>query len=190
MSIKISFMHYRSYITWTRVKSAVAFEEFDMVYLIWLLVSFQYHCQSFSICKRSALAKIQGGCGLQPPPPPPVSTCLHQFIDIYNSEITVLTTQSTAQRQKSQGKGDVRVFSTRARGSGHRVRLAKRPSVPTHLVFLNLVVRRDTLNQVFAIRTILSAFLTKAKSGLQKTTWLKPSILFLNFLKNDIMLFS
>ena len=189
MSIKISFMHYRSYITWTRVKSAVAFEEFDMVYLIWLLVSFQYHCQSFSICKRSALAKIQGGCRLQPHPRF-LQACISLLIDIYNSEITVLTTQSTAQRQKSQGKGDVRVFSTRARGSGHRVRLAKRPSVPIHLVFLNLVVRRDTLNQVFAIRTILSAFLTKAKSGLQKTTWLKPSILFLNFLKNDIMLFS
>ena len=135
MSIKISFMHYRSYITWTRVKSAVAFEEFGMGYLIWLLVSFHYHCQSFSICN----------------PPPPVSTGLHQFIDIYNFEITVLTTESTAQRQKSQGKGDARFFSTRARGSGHRVRLAKRPSVPTHLVFLNHVVRGDTLNQVFAI---------------------------------------
>ena len=31
--------------------------------------------------------------------------------------------------------------------------------VPTHLVFLNHVVRVDTLNQVFGIRTILSAFL-------------------------------
>ena len=109
MSIKISFMHYRSYITWTRVKSAVAFEEFGMVYLIWLLVSFHYHCQSFSICKRSALAKIQGGCGLQPHPRF-LQACISLLIDIYNSEITVLTTQSTAQRQKSQGKGDVRFF--------------------------------------------------------------------------------
>ena len=109
MSIKISFMHYRSYITWTRVKSAVAFEEFDMVYLIWLLVSFHYHCQSFSICKRSALAKIQGGCRLQPHPRF-LQACISLLIDIYNSEITVLTTQSTAQRQKSQGKGDVRFF--------------------------------------------------------------------------------
>ena len=32
-------------------------------------------------------------------------------------------------------------------------------AVPTHLVFLNHVVRVDTLNQVFGIRTILSAFL-------------------------------
>ena len=60
MSIKISFMHYRNYITWTRVKSAVAFEEFDMFYLLWLLFSFHYHCQSFSVCKRSTLAKIWG----------------------------------------------------------------------------------------------------------------------------------
>ena len=58
MSIKISFMHYRNYITWTRVKWTVAFEEFDMVYLFWLLFSFQHHCQSLSICKRSTLAKI------------------------------------------------------------------------------------------------------------------------------------
>ena len=65
-----------------------------------------------------------------------------------------------------------------------------RRSVPTHLVFLNHVVRGDTLNQVFGIRTILSALLSKAKSGLQKTTWFKPSSLFVNFLKNDIMLFS
>ena len=58
MSIKISFMHYRNYITWTRVKWTVAFEEFDMVYLFWLLFSFHHHCQSLSICKRSTLAKI------------------------------------------------------------------------------------------------------------------------------------
>ena len=32
MSIKVSFMHYRNYITWTRVKSQVIFEEFYMVY--------------------------------------------------------------------------------------------------------------------------------------------------------------
>ena len=42
MSIKINFMHYRNYITWTRIKSAVAFEEFDMVYLLWLVFSFHY----------------------------------------------------------------------------------------------------------------------------------------------------
>ena len=68
MSIKISFMHYRNYITWTRAKSAVAFEEFDMVYLLWLLFSFHYHCQSFSICKMPTLAKIWGDCSLPSPP--------------------------------------------------------------------------------------------------------------------------
>ena len=31
---------------------------------------------------------------------------------------------------------------------------------------------------------------TSAKSGLQKTTWFKPSSLFVNFPKNDIRLFS
>ena len=54
----------------------------------------------------------------------------HQFIDIYNFEITVLKilkTQSTALRQKSQGNRDVRLFSTRARGSGYRVSLVKQP---------------------------------------------------------------
>ena len=53
MSIKTSFMHYRNYITWTRVKAAVAFEEFDIVYLFWLLFSLHYHCQSLPIFKRS-----------------------------------------------------------------------------------------------------------------------------------------
>ena len=51
----------------------------------------------------------------------------HQFIDIYNFEITILERQSTAQRQKLQGNRDVRFFSSRAHGSGHRVCLAKRP---------------------------------------------------------------
>ena len=45
MSIKISFMHYRNYITWKRVKLSVVFEEFDMVYFFWLLFPFHYHCQ-------------------------------------------------------------------------------------------------------------------------------------------------
>ena len=56
----------------------------------------------------------------------------HQFIDIYNFEIIVSKTQSTEQRQKSQGNGDVRFFSTRARRSGHRVSLAKRPRLSLH----------------------------------------------------------
>ena len=45
MSIKISFMHYRSNITWARVKLPVVFEEFDMVYIFWLLFTFHYYCQ-------------------------------------------------------------------------------------------------------------------------------------------------
>ena len=45
MSIKISFMQYRNYITWTRVTLPVVFEEFDMVYIFWLLFSFHYCCQ-------------------------------------------------------------------------------------------------------------------------------------------------
>ena len=40
MSIKISFMHYRNYITWTRVKLSKVFEEFDMIYIFWLFFSF------------------------------------------------------------------------------------------------------------------------------------------------------
>ena len=79
MSIKTSFMHYRNYITWTRVKSAVAFDEFDMIYLFWLLFSLHYHCQSLSIFKRSTLAKIWGG-GAPPSAPRPVSTGLVYFL--------------------------------------------------------------------------------------------------------------
>ena len=45
MSIKIIFMHYRNYITWTRIKLPVVFEEFDMVYIFLLLFSFHYCCQ-------------------------------------------------------------------------------------------------------------------------------------------------
>ena len=44
-SIKIFFMHYRNYITWTRVKLPVFFEEFNMVYIFWILFTFNYHCQ-------------------------------------------------------------------------------------------------------------------------------------------------
>ena len=45
MSIKVSFIHYRNYITWTRVKLPAVFQEFDMFYVFWLLFSFHYHCQ-------------------------------------------------------------------------------------------------------------------------------------------------
>ena len=79
MSIKTNFMHYRNYITWTRVKSAVAFEEFDMIYLFWLLFSLHYHCQSLSIFKRSTLAKIWWG-GAPPSSPRLVSTGLGYFL--------------------------------------------------------------------------------------------------------------
>ena len=44
MSVKISFMHCKIYITWTRIKLPVVFEEFDMVYF-WLLLSVYYHFQ-------------------------------------------------------------------------------------------------------------------------------------------------
>ena len=45
MSIKVSFIHYRNCITWARVKLPVVFEEFDMIYVFWLLFSFHYHYQ-------------------------------------------------------------------------------------------------------------------------------------------------
>ena len=71
-------MHYRNYITWTRVKSAVAFEEFDMVYLLWLFFSFHYQCQSFSLCKISTLAKLWGGAAA-PPAPWFLRACINIF---------------------------------------------------------------------------------------------------------------
>ena len=45
MSIKISFMQYKNYITWTRVTLPVVFEEFDMVYIFRLLFTFHYYYQ-------------------------------------------------------------------------------------------------------------------------------------------------
>ena len=66
MSIKTSFMHYKNYITWTRVKLPVVFEEFDMVYIFWLLFFFPL---VLSVDKRSTLAKIWGDCS--PPALPP-----------------------------------------------------------------------------------------------------------------------
>ena len=45
MSFKISFMHYRNNIMWARLKSPLAFEEFDMICIFCLLFSFHYHCQ-------------------------------------------------------------------------------------------------------------------------------------------------
>ena len=76
MSIKTSFMHYKNYITWTRVKLPVVFEEFDMVYIFWLLFSFPL---LLSVDKRSTLAKIWGDCSPLQPRPPPVSTGLNIY---------------------------------------------------------------------------------------------------------------
>ena len=45
MPIKISFIHYRNYITWTRVKILAVFEEFGLVYVLLAPFSFNYHCQ-------------------------------------------------------------------------------------------------------------------------------------------------
>ena len=42
-SIKISFIHYRNYITQTRVKLPLVFEEFNLVYVF--LAPFSSHCQ-------------------------------------------------------------------------------------------------------------------------------------------------
>ena len=53
MSIKISFMHYRNYITWTRVKSPLVFEEFDLVYPFVALLFFSL---SLSIYKNVNLS--------------------------------------------------------------------------------------------------------------------------------------
>ena len=64
MLIKTSFMHFRNYITWTRVKLPEVFEEFDMVYIFWLLFFFPL---LLSVGKRSILIKIWGGCSSQPP---------------------------------------------------------------------------------------------------------------------------
>ena len=45
MSIKFSLIHYKNCITWARVKLPVVFEEFDMIYVFWLLFSFHYQYQ-------------------------------------------------------------------------------------------------------------------------------------------------
>ena len=62
MSIKVSFIHYRNCITWTKVKLTVVFEEFDMVYVFWLPFSFHYHCQF----AEGQLSQKSGGLQLPP----------------------------------------------------------------------------------------------------------------------------
>ena len=64
MLIKTSFMHFRNYITWTRVKLPEVFEEFDMVYIFWLLFFFPL---LLSVGKRSILIKIWGSAAPSPP---------------------------------------------------------------------------------------------------------------------------
>ena len=61
---KFSFIYYRNYITWTRVKLPVVFEEFDLVYVFWFLFSFNYRCQ---LVKGRLQLKSAGGGGLQTP---------------------------------------------------------------------------------------------------------------------------
>ena len=76
MSTKISFMHYRNHITWTRVMLPVVLEEFDIVYIFWLLFTFHYYCQ---LVKGHLYPKSgRGDCSPPaPPPPPPLSTALY-----------------------------------------------------------------------------------------------------------------
>ena len=59
MSIKISFVHYRNYITRAKLKLPVVFEEFDLGYIFWLLFFFSL---SLSIGNRSTVAKIWRDC--------------------------------------------------------------------------------------------------------------------------------
>ena len=70
MSIKISFMYY---VKWARLMSPVVFKEFKLVCTFLL---FFFYSLSFSISKRSTLAKFWGG--LQPPP--------SQFLRAWNSK--------------------------------------------------------------------------------------------------------
>ena len=54
----LCFMHYRNYITWTRVKLPIVFEEFDMVYIFC-----SFFLRSWSIGKRSIIAEIWRAAG-------------------------------------------------------------------------------------------------------------------------------
>ena len=78
MSIKVSFIHYRNCITWTRIKLLVVFEEFDMVYDFWLLFSFHCHRQ---------LVKVHP----PPPPRPPVSTGLQNIYNVTYQKTSLYT---------------------------------------------------------------------------------------------------
>ena len=49
MTIKVSFIHYRTCITWTRVKLPVVFEKFDMVYVTGLLDIFNEASYKYSM---------------------------------------------------------------------------------------------------------------------------------------------
>ena len=87
MPIKVNFIHYRNCITQTRVKLAVVFEEFDMVYNFGLLFYFHCHCQ---LVKGQPQQKT--GEGAAASPPAPVSTGLmlqlFQFLQTYSKVIS------------------------------------------------------------------------------------------------------
>ena len=78
MSIKISFMHYRNYITRTTVKLPVVFEEFDMVYFFFDNFIFSL---SMSIGKSSTLAKTT--CGCSPPHPGFLRACSFSSLKLF-----------------------------------------------------------------------------------------------------------
>ena len=84
MSIKISFIRYRNYITWTRVKLPVVFEEFDLVYVFWLRFSFHYHCQ---LVKDQLKQKSGGGGWAAASPSPSVSTGLNMTLKMLKDKI-------------------------------------------------------------------------------------------------------
>ena len=76
ISSKISFM---DYMKWTIVMLLIAFEEFEVVHIFLLLFFFSL---SFSVGKRSTLAKTLGGgggCSLTAPFFPLVSTGLNEI---------------------------------------------------------------------------------------------------------------
>ena len=68
MSIKISFMHFMK---WTRVMLPKVFQEFELVYVMFLFFSFHDHCQ---LVKDQLQQKSVGATA--PPAPPPLSQFL------------------------------------------------------------------------------------------------------------------
>ena len=91
MSIKVSFMHHRNYITRTRVKLPVVFEELGMVYIFRLLFTFHYYCP---LVKGQLQPKSGGTAAPQPPTPHPrfLRACTYS---LNLTEIKFLLTSST-----------------------------------------------------------------------------------------------